>query len=417
GGSSTRTQVVAELRSGDEDEGFSVSPFFVLRGLRLRTNYTGYLEDPEDGDTTQQVNDAVTVGATAQYRRRIPVFSPRDGIEAGVYARNDWIEQSQSRLAAVDDRPTETLVDARVRATNVAGWLDAAIRPLPRLLLRGGLRADGLHFATIDEREGADQARSAQGLHLGGKGTADITIAPGLHAVASFGQGFRSPQARSLGDGERTPFTRVLSGEAGLRYGGDAIRASAAVFHTRLSDDLVFDERIGRNEPSPATARTGVALDFVANPTPWLTSSLGMTYTRAVFSESGERYGEGDLLPYVPQVVVRADLALTPRLATIAGHGLMGRVGGGATLLHRRPLPFGEVGHDALVADVGAALRWRWVELAVDTYNLLDARWFDSEFVYASSFDPGSAPERLPARHVTVGPPRIVMFSLSLFLS
>lgn len=417
GGSSARTQLVAELRSGGEDEGWAIAPFLVVRALRLRTNYTGFLEDPQGGDATQQINDAVTVGTTAHYRRRVPVLSPRDGVEVGVYARHDWIEQSQARLAAVDDRPTTTLVDARIRATNVAGWLDAAIQPIRRLTLRGGLRADGLAFATVDEREGADQARSAQGLHLGGRGTVDALVLPGLHAVASFGQGFRSPQARSLGDGERTPFARVISGEAGLRYGDEAIRASAAVFHTRLSEDLAFDERTGRNEPVPATARTGVAVDFVANPAPWLTSSVGATYTRAAFTAPGERHAEGDLLPYVPQVVVRADLALTPRLATIAGRGLLGRVGLGATLLHRRPLPYGEIGHDAMIADAGAALRYRFAEIGVDAFNLLDARWFDSEFVYSSSFERGSAPARVPARHVTVGAPQTFFLHLSLFIS
>ncbi|AKT37542.1 TonB-dependent receptor domain-containing protein [Chondromyces crocatus] len=417
GGASTRTQVVAELASGDEVEGWALAPFFVMRSMRLRTNYTGFLIDRQAGDATQQINEATTVGATAHYRRKVPIFSERDGVEAGMYARNDWITQSQARLGAVDGRPTEALVDARVRATNVAGWVDATLRPVRRVSLRGGVRADGLAFTTVDEKGGQEQARSAQGLHVGGKGTVDVMVVPGLHALASVGQGFRSPQARSLGDGERTPFTRVLSGEAGVRYGNEALRASAAVFHTRLTDDLVFDERTGRNEPVPSTARTGLAFDVVATPTSWFTSSVGMTYTRAVFTASGERYEEGALLPYVPQVVVRSDMAVTPRLGTIAGHGLLGRLGFGATLLHRRPMPYGEMGHDAMVVDAGASVRYRFAELGIEAFNLLDATWFDGEFVYASSFQREGAVERLPARHVTVGPPRVLLVSLTLFVS
>ncbi|WP_437827573.1 TonB-dependent receptor [Sorangium sp. So ce1153] len=418
GGDSSRAQLVVDLRAAGAapGEGLSLAPFVVLRALRLRSNFTGYLEDPTSGDATQQLNEAVTVGATASYRLRFPLLSERDTFEAGVVARSDWIEQSQRRLAAVDDRPTATLVDGRVRATDIAGYLDASIRPARRIEVRGGLRADGLAYQVLDGA-GADEraaARGAQGVHVGGKGTVDAALLPGLHALASVGQGFRSPQARSLGDGERAPFTRVLSAEAGLRYADERVRASAALFHTRLSDDLVFDEATGRNEPVPATARTGVALDAVAHPAPWLVSSVGLTYTRAAFTAAGGRYAAGDLLPFVPQVVARADLAVTPRLGALFGRRLEARAGAGVTLLHRRPLPYGEIGHDALLTDVTAHLRYHRVELGLDVYNLLDAAWFDGEFVYPSSFTRGAAPDLLPARHVTVGAPRSLFASLSL---
>ncbi|WP_437619339.1 TonB-dependent receptor [Sorangium sp. So ce1151] len=421
GGDSSRAQLVVDLRAARAagaapGEGLSLAPFVVLRALRLRSNFTGYLEDPTSGDATQQLNEAVTVGATASYRLRFPLLSERDTFEAGVVARSDWIEQSQRRLAAVDDRPTATLVDGRVRATDIAGYLDASIRPARRIEVRGGLRADGLAYQVLDGAGEGAAARGAQGVHVGGKGTVDAALLPGLHALASVGQGFRSPQARSLGDGERAPFTRVLSAEAGLRYADERVRASAALFHTRLSDDLVFDEATGRNEPVPATARTGVALDAVAHPAPWLVSSVGLTYTRAAFTASGGRYAAGDLLPFVPQVVARADLAVTPRLGALFGRRLEARAGAGVTLLHRRPLPYGEVGRDALLTDVTAHLRYHRVELGLDVYNLLDAAWFDGEFVYPSSFTRGAAPDLLPARHVTVGAPRSVFASLSLYI-
>ncbi|WP_437670926.1 TonB-dependent receptor [Sorangium sp. So ce131] len=423
GGDSSRAQLVLDVRApGGRGEGLSIAPFVVLRSLRLRSNFTGYLADPVSGDATQQLNEALTLGAVASYRLRFPLLSERDALEAGVVARSDWINQSQRRLAAVDDRPTATLVDARVRATDLAGYLDASIRPARRIELRGGLRVDGLAFQVVEGAAEAAQARGAQGVHVGGKGTIDAALLPGLHALASVGQGFRSPQARSLGDGERTPFTRALSAELGLRYADELARASVALFHARLGEDLVFDEATGRNEPVPATARTGVALDAVAHPAPWLVSSAGITYTRAAFTASGGRatcgdaYAAGDLLPFVPQVVARTDLAVTPRLGALFGRPLEARAGAGVTLLHRRPLPCRELGRDALLADVTAHLRYHRVELGVDVHNLLDAAWFDGEFVYPSSFTHGAAPDRLPARHVTVGAPRSFFASLSLYL-
>ena len=63
--------------------------------LRPRQNYTGYLVNPTDGDTTQQTNDSVTTGFVGTYRRRFRLFSPADFIGAGVSLRHDWIDQSE----------------------------------------------------------------------------------------------------------------------------------------------------------------------------------------------------------------------------------------------------------------------------------------------------------------------------------
>ena len=417
GGYSSRSQIVLEIRRDSEDSRLAFAPFFIARSLRLRSNFTGFLTDPVNGDSLQQLNDALTVGATGYYRRKLPIFSDRDTVEAGIFARNDWIEQSQRRLSTVDDHVTANLVDAKVRATDVAGYADASLHPLRRLTVRGGLRVDGLSYATENQlEESGGQARAALGTHFGGKGTVDVLVAPGLRALASIGQGFRSPQARSLGEGETAPFTEVLSFELGLRYGREKLEAHAAGFYTTLSEDLVFDEATSRNETVPSTARAGFALDFTARPTPWLSNTSSLTYTRAAFTASDARFAEGDLLPYAPQLVARTDLSVTPTLMRIGSRKLEGHLGLGITFLHGRPLPFGELGRDILLADASAAVRFDRVEIGAEVYNLLDARHYDGEFVYASAFDRGASAALVPARHVTVGAPISALFSLSIFI-
>jgi iron complex outermembrane recepter protein len=377
-----------------------VAPFFIARGLTLRQNFTGYL-DPL-GDATQQRNDATTFGMNASYQKKL---SPKDSFEAGMYTRHDSITQSQRFLDG--DRPA--LVDARVRAVNVAGYVDAAVRPFSRFVLRGGLRADGLHFST-------DEA-SSQGIHLGPKLTADYGLTNTLRVVGSYGEGFRSPQARSLADGQKTPFTKVHSMELGLRYSyAPEVKASIALFHTRLSEDLAFDHVTGRNERVPGTNRTGITADLVSKPLPWMIAAMSATYTRAVFRQGDARYFEGDLLPYAPQLVARTDLAVTTKLGTLRGREVKGRLGFSTTLLARRPLPFGEMGRNIFLVDTTASARWREVEVGIDVYNLMGASWYDAEFVYASSFDRGAAPNLVPTRHATVGAPRTILASLTLHL-
>lgn len=412
GGASTRSQLVVELRSQTPGEAsrWSITPYVVLRSMTLRQNYTGYLDDPQDGDSLQQLHRATTVGATAGHVFPARVFSARDALEIGVATRTDVFRQGQNRLASTDDRVTKAEVDAKGRVTTVGGFVEHVSRPHGRVTLRLGLRTDGV--ATTVEDQGI--ARSAQGTHFGKKALGAVRLADGLVASVAYGEGFRSPQARSVSEGERTPFTTVTSYEAGLRYGDKKLGASLAGFRTSLSDDLVFDQSTGRNERVPGTARTGVAFEGSARPTSRLVTNVSFTYTRAVFREGDARVTEGSLLPYVPQVVARTDFSYRPHLGTVAGKPLEGRIGWGLSHLGRRPMLYGEFGHDVTLVDTTAGLALDRVELGADVYNALDARWFDGEFTFASRWDPAVQPTLTPTRHVTMGPPRTVLVTLTL---
>ncbi len=416
-GQSSRAQFVVDLSRQEGESTWSVAPFFVLRGLRLRANYTGYLQEVTRGDGTEQLNDAFTFGATSRFERRVKLLTPNDAIEAGLYMRHDRIEQGQNRVSPIDDVPFATLVDADVRATDVAAFAAYRTSLFSRVTIEVGLRADGLAYTSRDvqAKDGIQGSwRTSQGLCIGKKATVTVPIAKALIAVASYGDGFRSPQARSLSDGQSTPFTTASTQELGLRYErGKRVEASVALFHASLSDDLLFDERTYRNERVPATRRLGVAWSLVARPHPTFLASLSGTYARATFIEGGPGADEGSLLPYVPQLVMRGDVAYKPELSRT--HHLAGHFGAAFTGLHSRPLPYGEFGKDVFLVDASAAVTWRnAVTVKLDATNLLGGDWYDGEFVFASRWNAQATPSLVPERHVTVGPPRSIFATLSI---
>jgi hypothetical protein len=136
-----------------------------------------------------------------------------------------------------------------------------------------------------------------------------------------------------------------------------------------------------------------------------------LTVVRAAFRWSEGIYEEGTWLPYAPQVVARSDTAFRPVIGQLGGAPVRGHLGLGLTLLGRRPLPYGEMGHDAFLADVGTGVRWKGLALNMEVFNLLDDGWYDGEFVYASSTSRGAPPSLVPQRHVTVGAPRTLWVS------
>lgn len=417
GGRSHRSQVVAELKHEDERAELSIAPYVVLRQLELRYDYTGYLTRPDLGDRTDQRNESITAGLRSQYRQRVHLFRADDALEVGIGARNDWIDQSQS-WTVVFDGADGRLVDARVRTTTVSGYVDAELHPIRRVLVRGGVRAEGVSFAVDDERSGRRAA--SHGTFLGERLAVDVVLAPRLHGVASWGRGFRTPQARSVPDGARIPLTLARSAELGFRWEGPAEgptqRATLAAYWNDLSNDLVFDERLGRNEAAPATQRWGVAANLETMLGDWFVSGVGLTATRAVFTESAGRFATGQLVPYAPQLVARTDWALRPRLGHFGGEELRGHFGVGIQGSFRRPLLYGEFGRDVVMTDVRLGVRTRSAELLLDVRNVLDLDWNDGEFVYASQFDPAVPPSALPTRHFSAGEPRSVFLSAALHL-
>jgi len=437
GGFSSRYQLVTEYRGVSEDSDWAIAPYFVQRGLELKQNYTGYLIDPNNGDSTQLINESTALGLTGHFRHAIHWLSEHDSIEAGVSARNDWISQSQRDIGSGNEKVLGTIVDAKIRAMDAAGWLDLAVMPVSRVKIRAGLRVDELAYNVQDNtpaaeaRPGSDpnafartlrppspggQARTAMGTHYGPRMTIDGTVLRGTHAVLSYGEGFRSPQARSLGNGERTPFTTVRSMEAGLRYTTTTINTSLSVFRTTLNNDLVFDAATTRNEPVPASERVGGALEFVIKPATWFVSSGSGTYTRATFTQSDSQYHTGDKLPYVPELIIRQDLAFTPTIAHTFSRPLTGRFGASLTGMFDRPQPYGGYGHDVFLVDAVAELRLKEIAVGLDVFNVLDAHWYDSEFTFSANWNPGAAPRLVPERYVTVGAPRTILGTLSLFV-
>jgi len=429
GGFSTRHQVLTELHKDDESSRWSIAPFIAFRTLHLRQNFTGYFIDTQrggkpnlDSDNTQQLNESITAGLTASYKKAVDWLSKKDSLELGVYGRHDIIEQSQRRLSDVNDLPTQTLVDAAVQGTDVAGYVDASVYPFPRLAIRGGFRMDALSYAAQDRVLASGQTvpaqgRAAQGAHLGKKATIDYAVISRVHLLASYGEGFRSPQARSLAQGERTFFTEVTSYELGARYNdGRGLSGSIAGFYTDLSQDLVFDPATARNEKVPGTARRGLAAELTAKGGDLLLLSSSATYTHAEFTGSDQNFSKGDLLPYVPQLVLRSDVVVRHTLAHFFGRDLDGRVGAGVEGLESRPLPYKESGQNVFLVDMSAGLRLKEVELGLDVFNLLDSQWYDGQFVFASNFSRAQNPQRVPFRHVTIGPPRTIFASLTLYL-
>lgn len=421
GGASHRAFALAELHRQDGRDRWSFAPWVSVKGMSLRQNFTGSflartargaVADVVDGaDRNELADERGAVGLRAEYGRRLAAVADAEAV-VGLDGRFERVTQRQRTLDATD-AARRVDVDARVRATEVGSYGELRLRPWPALAVRAGGRADVLAFGA-EEVSTLGAERAATGAIGSARTSAELRLGRGAALVGSFGEGFRSPQARALARGETVRPTRVRGGELGLRLAEGPLRASLAAFASWLSEDVVFDPVTARNAPAPGTRRAGLAADVGVRLGRRVTLASSATVVDARFRAGAGDFAAGDPLPYVPRVVVRSDAVYRAPFARAFGRTLEGTLGLGVTGVASRPLPYGEPGANVALADARASVRLREIELGVDVQNLLDAPWIEGQFVYPSSFGDARAVSSLPVSHVSVGPPRLVLATLTL---
>ncbi len=408
--------------------------------FRLQESFTGYTQRSEvmpewvgRGDLIEQRNETLSLGLRALHRTETAhLFDWLHGsIELGLATRGDVIEQRQNLLAPPQNETWDQRVDASITGADVGAWADLDLRITDYVRVRGGLRGDALYY-DVDDRLGnfipafrrdtyiVGFRRSAFGIAAGPRASIEVRPIPELALMVAYGEGYRSPQARLLHDGESAPFTKVRSGDVGFHLDvGDAheLAITGTAFYTHLSDDVIFEPEEGRLSPIGPSTRIGGVLTTRAQPFPWLFGQLSVTYVHATIDEPPTATAQdptpafqpGSLLPFVPPWVVRADVGAHGPLFELDGHDVEGRVGVGFSFLSPRPLPFGQFAAPVALLDASASVSWRWLSLGVDAFNVLDTQWSATELYFVSNWSPSGPPSRLPARHISAGAPLTIL--------
>lgn len=422
--------------------GFSL--WFLFDDFHLRENFTGYtqrsIQRPEwvgRGDLIEQENRTFGLGARAFHRTRR--FEPREWLsgtfEAGLSLKLDLIDQAQNLLQQPQNQTWDKRVDASVRGADIGLYLDADWHITKYLRLRGGLRADVLYY-DIDDRLGnfipsfmrqthfVGFRRTALGVAWGPRIAIEVQPTKWLTLNVSYGEGYRSPQARQLEEGENAPFTKVRSVEGGvrMRLWSEKLSLTGAAYATFLDSDLAFDPSEGRLEKIGPTQRVGAVGHVIARPWKWLVGSFSVTYVHATLDapppasveNPSPPFTPGQLLPYVPPIVIRLDLGFEKEFVHVRNHHLAGKVGVGFTHLSSRPLPYGQFADPVSLLDISTSLRWYFLELGVQMFNVVGSEYAAVEYSFVSNWDANGVPSRVPTRHITAGPPRTVMGTLGL---
>jgi hypothetical protein len=451
---SARVVVSAELdHSTSGGSRFVVAPWVMWTNFLSRQNYTGDLSSSNLqpqlaslGDLWQLTNRETAWGATASFHAAPLQFGPVEiVVEPGVSVRAGHTSQSKDLVDPADLDPWDYRENFLLDTLDLAGYVDLDVRLWKRLRISGGARADLLDVGITNQLEGVAPPIPAGALpgsqvHVAGvapgpRVTVAYEIVPELTPVVSAGEGFRSLDAGSLTRcnaptlqltgvaasavppcAPGSPFSQVTSVEAGLRSEVDKGRyvTTLTAFQTDVANELVFEVDSGGLETENASTRRGLVGSFLARPTPWLLASTALSFQTATFNTLV--VGSSHYVPNVPAYLWRVDVNVHGELLRVREAPLTGRAGVGYTLIGGRHVNDVILAPTNNVLNALASLRYRFVEVGLDVYNVLGLKYADDEAYFVSNwgFKPGQGPAS-PAVHIIPAPPRTVLGTVALY--
>ena len=330
----------------------------------------------------------------------------------GTSARAHAIDQAQDRISEPDNVTWRRDDADTVHVAEIGAWAELSLNFTKYVHLRGGVRTDFAGFDVDDKLAPAPPGavpgafpgdrKTAAGIAGAPRGTLEIDPLPWLHVLGSAGLGHRTPEALQLKDGQSVPFTTVQSYEVGLRFADrGVVSLTTAAFVTKLSADLSFEALEGSFETIGPT-RKGVVAYFQAAPTEGLTSSVSFTGVQATLDHPDFAAGEGKKVPFVPPIVIRADVGYKRPIVPLWNKMLEGRIGYGATFLSPRPLTDTLDSPAVFVVDATAGIKQRTTSSSASTSTTCSTRSTPSRSI--STPRTGASAPRTPRPRSSTSP-------------
>ncbi|HXG72923.1 MAG TPA: TonB-dependent receptor [Gemmatimonadaceae bacterium] len=386
--------------------------FYIDSYLDIFSNFTYFLDDPENGDQFEQLDQRKVTGGQASFRRILRWGSLNVENVVGLQLRNDdigavglyktraRIRFSTVRTDQVDERSSGLFAQSSIQ------WSDKF-----RTVL--GVRGDRFSF-----RVASDNPQNS------GEQDASI-ISPKLSVIAgpfrntelyaNFGTGFHSNDGRGTTQtvdpvtGEALdavdPLVSTKGAEIGLRSKPTSrFLITGGLWGLDIDSELLFIGDAGTTEASRPSRRTGFELESYYNFTSWLVADADLAYSRARFRDQDPA---GDRIPGAVEGVASVGLSVVD-LSRFSG-----------SLRYRyfgpRPLIEDDSVRSKSASLVNSRLGYSFtdnIRVNVDIHNLLDSKDSDIDYFYASRL-PGEPAEGVEDFHTHPVEPRSFRVTIS----
>ena len=383
GGSTNRTSLAADWRRGEADRLTRASVYALRYGLDLYSNFTYFLDDPENGDQFEQSDQRTVAGFQVEHQWTAGWLGREVEASVGLQARGDDIHNG---LFHTRERVRlGTTREDRIREAIAGPYAQARIRWNSWLRTETGLRADAWYANVDSDLDANSGSRNASLLSP----KLSFLLGPwrDTELYVNGGYGFHSNDARGATiridpkTGEPVdrvnPLVRARSVDVGVRTSAiPNLQTAATLFLLDLDSELIFVGDAGATEASRPSRRTGIELQSFYRPLPWLSIDADLALSRARFTDpdpSGE---------HIPGSIERA-------LSAGVSYENLARTFGSLRVRYFGPRPLIE---DASLRSKASTLvnaRFGYnfsagLSLAAEVFNLFDEKVSDIDYFYES---------------------------------
>jgi hypothetical protein len=413
GGKTSRQSIAAEFQRSNGPSSYRATGFVLHNSLNLFSNFTYFLDDPENGDQFEQAERRTAAGGRFTYRRLGHFFERHSESALGVQVRRDWLDPVGLYHTAGRQRLSTTRED-EVGQTMSGVYAQTEIEWTRMLRTMLGLRADVYQFSVTSSNP-LNSGDGSDGL-VSPKFTAVFGPWSGTEFYANAGMGFHSNDARGAvisvdpmtGEpAERvTPLVRAKGAEFGIRtVRVRGLQSTFSLWYLGLDSELLFVGDAGTTEAGRPSRRVGVEWTNYWRLRPWLTADLDLSFAYARFADDDPA---GSAIPGALDRVISGGITVEPRIPLF----------GSIRLRHFGPRPLIE---DATVkseattlwnVEAGYRLSSR-ARVFLELFNVFDAKVSDIDYFYASRLA-GEPADGIEDIHTHPAVPRSARIGLQL---
>ncbi|ALJ00508.1 TonB-dependent receptor [Rufibacter tibetensis] len=380
--------------------------YAVKYGFELYSNFTFFLNDPENGDQIRQKENREIYGYQSSYEQDLTFLGFPLRHKMGVGFRYDDIHDSE--LSRTKNRST-TLSQVQkgdIDELNAFTYVSETWELTPRFTVNAALRADRIFFTyrnALAEQDIPAVQKNAQN-RFSPKLNLTYAVSPVVQVYLNSGMGYHSNDTRvSAGTSGREALPAARGTDLGLTFKpANRWFLNTALWFLDLDQELVYVGDEGVVEPSGKSRRYGVDVSVRGQITDYLylDTDLNLARPRARDEERGNDY-----------------IPLAPTITSTGGLSFQNKKGFKGSMRYRfvgdraANEDYSVTASGYFLLDAVASYTYKNLEFKLSGENLLNSNWkeaqFDTESRLAGEIDPVSE------IHFTPGTPFFLKFGVA----
>ena len=350
--------------------------FYSQYEFELFSNFTFFLNNPEDGDQIRQYEFRDLYGLNSTYINDFSIGKFDALWKWGISVRNDISRDNELSRTKNREEVLEFIQKGTINQLNAATFSDLELT-YKKWTIRPGVRLDRFDFQYENDLETEYSVQSETEYFVSPKLSVHHHFNENLEVFGKSGVGFHSNDSRVV-------ILENPSSSIPLAFGNDIgivakpfkpLYLSATFWHLYMEQEFVYVGDEGIVEPSGETYRRGVEVNLTYQPFSWMYLNADVNYTIA--EALNEPEGQ-DYIPLAPDLVATGSLQIKNKKGLSAGLYVR--------YLDDRPANEDNsiVAEGYTVVDASIAQKWDHFGIQIQVQNLLDVDWNETQFATES---------------------------------